>query len=235
MAGEIIAAPPGFPTARALNVVFRSNTFVLLRKTGLPVPGVGGTRNYRWYYRHDQPNWPIDNRQHPIQDGNAQGDVSWAFNSEALTDTTWQAYLGLQVNLNENSFANSRWYTPVLATGTVYRFELQVHRVGTETFQLHAAVFSAAGALLHGDQAWTNTLTGGNSSLAAMPTFTFNQNTMRPFFGANTLNGLNAGCNGVTGVTDAGFPYAVQAAFAIVDGLTPGSFIGPYGVVSGEQ
>ena len=58
---------------------------------------------------------------------------------------------------------------------------------------------------------------------------------MRPFFGANTLNGLNAGCNGITGVTDAGFPYAVQAAFAIVDGLAPGAVIGPYGVVAGEQ
>jgi len=233
--GEIIAAPAGFPTARALRVAFRNNGFVILRKTNLPVPPVNGTRNYRWYYRHDQPNWPMDNTQHPIQDGNAQGDISWSFNTDTLSDTTWRNYFGVQVNNMENPFMTGRWYSPTLVTGTVYRYELQVHRTGNTTFQLHARIYDGAtGNLLHGDAAFTNAVAGGNLSLATGPTFTFNQDMSRPFWNADTLNGLNAGCNGVTGVMMDGFPYAVQAGIAVVDGLAPDTFIGPYGTVAGE-
>lgn len=233
--GEIILAPDGFPTAHALSVQYRNGGFVAVRATDLPVPEVGETRNYRWYYRHDQPDWPTDNTQHPIQDGNAQGDISWSFNTDTLSDTTWRSYFGVQVNGGENPFELARWYSPTLTTGAVYRYELQVHRTGESTFQLHARMYDPSGALLYDDGDFTNAHASGAMSLAGGPTFTFNQDMSRPFYGADTLNGLNAGCNGVTGVTTEGFPYAVQAAFAVVDGLDPGTFIGPYGTVEGES
>lgn len=232
--GEIIAAPEGFPTAHALRVRYRNSGFVMVRKTGLPVPAVGATRNYRWYYRHDQPDWPQDNTQHPIQDGNAQGDISWGFNTDTLSDTTWRNYFGVQVNNGENPYERGRWYSPTLETGAIYRYELQVHRIGDMTFQLHVQLFDATGALLYDDDDFTNANSGGSASLADLPTFTFSQDTSRPFYNADTLNGLNAGCNGVTGVTETDFPYAVQAGFAIVDDLPVGTFIGPYGTVIGE-
>jgi hypothetical protein len=232
--GEVIDAPDGFPTAHALQVRYQNGGFVILRHNGLPVPPVGTTRNYRWYYRNDQPDWPMDNTQHPIQDGNAQGDISWSFNTNVLSDTTWENYFGVQVNNGENDFEHARWYSPMLTTSEVYRFELQVHRTGASTFEMHARVHASDDTLLHDDVDFTNAAAGGALSLADAPSFTFNEDTSRPFYGADTLNGLNAGCNGVTGVTTAGFPYAVQAGFAVVDGLAPGTFIGPYGTVEGE-
>jgi hypothetical protein len=232
--GEVIPSPTGFPGKQAMRIVYHTDGFVILRHTGMPVPAIGTTRNYRWYYRHDQLNWPMDNTQHPIQDGNAEGDISWSFNTDTLSASTWRAYFGVQVNSGENPFELARWYTPTLMTGTVYRIELQIHRTGDTTFQMHARGYDAAGALLYDDDDFSNQAAGGTMTLAGSPTFAFNQDATRPFYNADTLNGLNAGCNGITGVTQEGFPYAVQAAFAVVDGLAVGSFIGPYGTVAGE-
>jgi hypothetical protein len=229
--GEIIAAPEGFPTDRALLVEVKTveGGLINIRHTGMPIPPVDTTRNYRWYYRHDQPDWPEDNSQHPIQDGNAGSQTSWVFGTTAVSDVAWRARYYVQVNSGENPYEISSFYPPELQTGTVYRFELQIHRTGEDTFEMHGRVHGADDTLLHDDDDFTNVDAGGDVSLADAPTFHFNA-----VYGPQSMDGMNAGCNGITGQSTVGFPYAVQAGFAIVDGLAPGEFIGAYGSVEGE-
>ncbi len=227
--GEIIDAPAGFPTHHALLVEYKAVNFLNMRKNGLPVPGVGTTRNYRFYWRHDQPDWPTDNNQHPVQDGNAGSQCSWTFGTNTTSNTTWRARFYNQINSMENPFELNSFFVPELSSGTVYRFDLQIHRTGDTTFQMHAQVHDEDDTLLHDDADFTNEDASGSVSLADAPTFNFHAT-----LGASTLDGLNAGVNGITDVTQDGFPYAVQAAFAVVDGLPVGTFIGPYGTVDGE-
>lgn len=244
--GTVVEAPAGFPTARAMEVVaqkFRADGvtpndgWFLFRKTGLPIPAVGGTRNYRYYYRHDQPLHPPDNATHPIQDGNAGSQINWAHGTITLTDTTWRQTFYVQVNSGENTFQNQHWWPPDLQTGEVYRFELQIHRIGDTTFNMHAQVHDSAGNLLYDDDDFTNAHANGTESLADNPTLSFNA-----VHTVASLDGLNGGCNGVSSMElnpDSAYhvqmPYAVQAGFAVVDGLAPNTFIGPYGSVIGEE
>ena len=251
--GQVIAAPTGFPTANALQVtaykwrlpnwqgvITANDGYFLIRKTGMPIPAIGTTRNYRFYYRHDQPNHPTDNGQHPIQDGNAGSQTNWNFGTYTLSDTTWQQCFytfSTSDPVTYNSYLNQHWCPPNLQTGVVYRFEFQVHRIGETTLNFHARVYDSSGNLIHGDANYTNASHGGTSNLSMNPTIYTNAQ-----YGLSSNDGLNGGLNGITSMelnANSAYhdtmPYAVQAGFAVVDGLAPNTFIGPYGSVLGEQ
>jgi hypothetical protein len=174
---------------------------------GLPTPAIGESRYYRWYYMHEQPDHPADNGAHPIQDGSAQSTISWEFNTRTLSDTTWHHDYAVQVNSGENPFELQKWQSPTLEHNVVYRFELQILRTGDTTFEMHARTYDSDGALLYDDDDYGNEV--GTMTLADTPVLHFHAT-----LGASTLAGLNAGLNGITGLT-ADVPYSHQAGFCI--------------------
>jgi hypothetical protein len=206
-------ATAGFPTPGALRVIARlerSGSMIRIGSpwcTGMPIPAIGESRYYRWYYRHDQPDHPPDNRQHPIQDGNAISQTSWAFDTISLSDTTWEHDYSVQSNSGENPFELQRWLSPVLQQGVVYRFELHILRTGDTTFEMHARTYDAAGTLLYDDDDYRNA--PGTMTLADRPTLHFHATS-----GASTLDGLNAGVNGISDITE-DTPYAHQTGFCV--------------------
>lgn len=211
----ISSAGLDFPTANVLRVtaVAATTGYAFLRKTGMPIPGVGQSRFYRWYIRVTTPDGLEDHESHPIQDGNAASQCNWLFHIYHDAGAgMWRPQV--RPAGAANPFPNNRWFGPPLSKGATYRFEMQIQRTGTTTFQMHVRIYDSAGALLHSDAAFTNEQ--NTATLANDPTFTF--------LNVDALDGLNAGCNGIAGSPPWPFVYSYQGGFAVgsVD------WIGPY-------
>lgn len=204
----VSAAGLDFPTANVLRVTALAATtgYAFLRRTGLPIPAVGESRFYRWYLRVTTPNGLEDPESHPMQDGNASSQSNWLFHiyHDGGGAGFWRPQF--RPAAAANAYPNDRWNGPALSKNVTYRFELQIQRTATNSFQMHVRVYDAAGALLHGDSAFTNQENTG--TLAGNPTFTF--------LNLAALDGLNAGCNGIAGAAPPfPFVYSYQGAFAV--------------------
>jgi hypothetical protein len=216
----------GFPMQRCLRVegVQSATGFARLARTGIPVPKVGESIFYRWYYRHEQPSLR-DNSQHPMESGNAGG-LDWSFNTETLTNTTWRPEFrpgGEQANA-----VLARFTGPTLKQGVTYRFEMQIHKISQSQFYMHARVYDASDKLIADDDDFTNDRLGNRGkarSLADRPTLRFQTD------GGSQLNEIRAGVNGISNAD--WFPrvlYGYQGGLAVC----AGDWCGPYAAGEGR-
>jgi hypothetical protein len=199
-----------FPTTNVLRVtaIQATSGFGALRRSGLPVPAVGESRFYRWYSRVAIGDGVAsgDPETHPHQDGQAGSQINWSFNvhHDLGAAGMWTPQLRTQSGIN--AWPNHWWTGPALSKNVTYRFELQVHRTGTGTFNLHVRIYDTNGNLLHDDASFRND--NGTATLASRPTLNFNT--------VSSLDGFNAGLNGLAGSD--WFPsrvYMYQGAIAV--------------------
>lgn len=211
----ISAAGLGFPTPNVLRVTARAETegFAFLRKTGLPIPQVGESNFYRWYFRATMPDGLEDPETHPFQDGNAASQTNWLFHVYHTAGAgMWRPQLRARVDAN--AWPNDRWSGPALRKNVTYRFEVQIARVATNSFRMNVRVYDEAGALIHGNNAFANE--NRTATLASNPTFTF--------WSLPNLEGLNAGVNGIFGTAPFPFIYGYQAGLAVCRGDWCGAY-----------
>lgn len=220
-----------FPTSNVLqvNALAGVSGFALVQKDGLPIPAIGQSLWYRWYFRATWPDNLSDAGSHPVQDANAASGTNWMFNvyhnvggAGWYTPTFWPGN-GIQVNRPGDQM--NRWIGPRLPKHQTHRFELQVHRVGERTWQLHVRIYNSANQQIASDSAITNndpTFSPGRMTLADLPTFTFRD--------VAALQGLNAGNNGISAPAPFPFVFAYQGGFAV---STVG-WIGAYRVGEGR-
>ena len=205
----------GFPTANVLRVTAEQRTtgYAFLRKTGLPIPEVGESNYYRWYFRATMPDGLEDPESHPFQDGNASSQSNWLFHVYHDAGAgRWRPQL--RPSARSNAYPNDRWSGPALQKHVTYRFEVQLARTGTNTFRMNARIYDEAGTLLHSSNAFSNQT--GASTLASNPTFTFSQ--------LANMDGLNAGNNGIAGSPSWPFVYGYQGAIAVCRGDWCGAY-----------
>ena len=190
---------------------------------GLPIPMVGQSRYYRWYFRNAQPDGLEDSGTHPIQDADesaAGSQVNWSFNvvdSNPLFGLSPGEWGILFMNQNP-TWDDSRWnlgaraeqLTP-LSKDRTYRFELHLLRNSDATFILDARVYdesiSATEPLYDGadfnNNVGTRNLTGGHEN---------------PINTLANMGGITAGLNGIgNAAAPHGWPlvYAYQGGFCI--------------------
>lgn len=179
------------------------------------VPAVGGSIFYRWYIRVEQADaYTVDTNTHPIQDGFAVSDCNWFLRIESHPDGT---FIGRWQVTNANEFPNGFYSPPPLAKRQVFRYELQILRNGTSTFQIHAKVFDATGRQVFSDSDFRNA--NGTVSLADNPSINIHN--------LANLAGLNAGHNGVFGPGQQElFPmlHSYQGGFAVRTDTWCGSY-----------
>lgn len=213
---EVISATGlNFPTPNVLRVTARGETtgYAFLRKTGLPIPQVGESNFYRWYFRATMPDGLEDPETHPFQDGNAASQSNWLFHVYHSAGTgMWRPQL--RARTDANPWPNDRWSGPALRKHETYRFEVQIARVGPNAFKMNVRVYDAAGAQVHGNESFAND--NRTATLASNPTFTF--------WSLPNLEGLNAGNNGIAGSPTWPFIYGYQAGLAVCRG----DWCGPY-------
>lgn len=216
---EVIAATGlDFPCANVLRVtaVAASSGFATLRNANMPLPANGQSRWYRFYARYTFPDGLEDQQTHPVQDGGAGSQINWEWAVLHNLGGNGRFTPSLQLHSN-NPFADYRWNPTPLNKNQTYRFEWQILRVSDTTFQLHVRVYDSAGTLVLSDANYRNE--GGTRTLAAVPTPTLLFNNV------NNLDGLNAGCNGISGSAPPfPFVYGYQSAFAV----SGTDWIGPY-------
>ncbi len=212
----IVVASTGldFPTQNVLRINSDGGSGGILRKTGLPIPAVGESRWYRWYLRQTHVDGLADNETHPMQDGNAASDTNWMFkvyhNAGGAGHWTPQLWAGNGIQ----AWPNTNFTGPVLDKHVTYRVEVQAHRVGATTYQLHIRIYNSANTLIAQDSDFQN---GDNSgTLAGNPTLTFRD--------VNNLGGLNVGSNGIFPAHSSAFLYGYQGGIAV----SASGWIGPY-------
>ena len=223
-----------FPTANVLRVIggwrvspagaAAENPRLAASAGHLTIPDVGQSMYYRWYIRVAAPNeYTVDALTHPIQDGTNGSVTNWMFEVTNRTDGTW----GLSWNVSgngQNAWPDNRWFLAFnLQKHQTYRIELQVHRIGTSTYNLHARVSDAANVPIAGDANFRNA--DGSATLAGLHTLTFNNLAY--------LAGFQAGFNGLSGGVQADYPILLyyQGGFAITSAGWPGV----YGSIEGER
>lgn len=237
---EVVAAP-AFPTANALRVTAlwrgspagatAQHTRLLKANGRIPVPAVGESVFYRIYLQINIPAaFRADPGTHPIQDGTSGGLSNWelAFN---ITGPADKFYFVIPVDNpgGVNAWPNSMWGpAPVrivengVRTGyefdrnTTYRFEWQIHRIGGNTFNLHARVYDSAERLLYDDDDFKNA--NGTASLADRPTLNF--------LDVTTLAALQVGLNGISGGMASEFPFTYSHQGAVC--VRTDTWCGPY-------
>jgi hypothetical protein len=172
----IDAAGLDFPTPNVLEVMGVETAagsglirFGQPRISGLPVPEVGQSLYYRWYFRTAVPD-SIDTDSggapHPIQDGQASSQTNWMFETTISRDGGW----GPRLFNFPAPFPDNRWGAPApLRKHQTYRFELQLHRVTATTFTPHVRVYDSAGTLLISDAEISNSGGASAATLATNP------------------------------------------------------------------
>lgn len=207
-----------FPTANVLYVPSRIGEGSCLprKSTGLGVPAIGESRFYRIYLLFAFDDNDSDPQSHPVQDGNAGGDINWEIairhNDAGPGFVLAQFQFG-----SENAFPWMKVNGPALPKNQVFRWEWQILRTGTNTFQCHARIYNAAGTLLYDDDDFRNEQATGN--LTSNHEFNFHV--------LANMAGLNVGAN-QGNYTPAGF-YGYQGAVAV----SAVDWCGPY--VAGES
>lgn len=238
----ISASGLGFPAAlenvlEINSLTVNNGASILQKSSGLTVPASGGTKNYRVYFRMDDPDDNPDEGTHPFQDGNAASDTNWmllnqhTINSDFTFDPGTYGFQfwpgnGGQAETPENL---NRWGTPVLTKGVAYRVEWQVHRISETEFVFYLKIYNVAGTLLFSDVTFTN-----NTPFAPGGTLTLADLEPMLLHTVANMAGLNLGCNGIENITK-NFIYGYQGAPAIADGLAPGAVIGAYPVAGSDE
>ena len=211
----------GFPSATCLEVngIQSATGFARLAKTGMPIPAVGESMYFRWYYRHEQPSLG-DNSQHPIESGQ-NGGLDWCFNTETLSNTTWRPEF--RTGGDQSNARLARWTGPVLQQGVTYRFEMQIQKISNTELYLHVRVYNAAGTLIASDANFTNDRLGNTGtnlmSLANNPVLHFATS------GGTNLHEIRAGVNGIS--NSDWFPrvrYGYQGGLAVCRGDWCGAY-----------
>lgn len=226
----IAATGLGFPAAmdNVLHIVTEWNgsgsSSKIPRLTGgLTIPDVGESIFYRWYFRADVPtSVPTWGSPHPIQDGPDGGNFNWELETRRGTGGTVFSPMWTLAN---NAFPNNRWAAlDALDVGSTYRFELQLFRKSTTTYQLNARVYDTDDTtLLLSNADFINQTGVGSTSLADNPEFTFGD--------INQLANFQCGTNGAFQGTVSGdhpVTFCYQSGFAV----SATSWCGPY--VNGE-
>jgi hypothetical protein len=117
----------------------------------------------------------------------------------------------------------ARWGGPLLDTGVVYRFEVQIEKVDALEFHAHVRVFDAAGTLLYDDDDFDNWSSGLGATermtLADLPDLHF------AAADAPSLDGFRAGNNGLADMGYGQLLYAYQAGFAVCADDWCGSYV----------
>src|SRR3990172_5029018 len=198
-----------FPTTNVLEVTALEATtgFAFLRKTGMAVPSIGESRYYRWYSRVVATDGLSDTETHPHQDGNAIGDSNWLFHVFHNSGGNGFYRPRFMSRAVENPSHTFYLLDGTLNKGVTYRFELNITRTGTSTFQMHANVYNSSGDLIYNDSNFVNE---DNASESLANNITFN------FHDLNNMDGFNAGLNGLGG--SEWFPsmvYMYQGAICI--------------------
>lgn len=223
-----------FPTANVLRVdaVYRSGGGAYAanpRYSGLPVPGVGGSLYYRWYYQCTVPNsYDSDPNSHPIQDylSGATGQTNWAFRVTTHTNGTWSP--DISVAWSTIAWPDNHWGPATsLNKNQTYRFEVQIKRTSVSTFEIHARIYDTAGNLLYGDADFENadgskTLNNAGGGPGDYPQI--------PFANVNNLTDFQVGFNDYSTGTqsDFGWPISYQGGVAICTGDWCGPYNGGY-------
>jgi len=190
-------------TARGSRGAYSANIRLLPTSNVIPVPSVGESIFYRWYIRMMVPNsYTADNLTHPIQDGRSGGSDNWQF--EVVTQTNGRWTPRFFTGTGGTSWPNYRWVVPSLEKNRTYRFELQVHRNGSGTFQIHVRVYDSAG-LLYTDADIQNV--NGSARLSSNPSFRI--------YDLNVFKGWQIGLNGFSAGSGFGWVYSYQGAVAV--------------------
>lgn len=182
-----------FPSSKVFQVV-SDDTAQNLRIENddeiIPVPGVGESLFYRWYYRGTHPASATtdDANHHSIQDGQSGSLCNWIFRTEENYDGTYNVYWEFDANL-VNAWPNAGFDRAGFPCDETFRFELQIHRIGTSTFNAHVRVYDSADVLLYDDDDFENR--NGSQTLGDTPTLNFNN--------VANLAGFQIGLNGVSG------------------------------------
>lgn len=210
--GEIISASGlNFPSDNCLRVTCtEAASFLRLVHDNIPVPGIGDSLWYRWYFRAAWQDGLSDGQNHPIE---PEGANPWAFSvlHNQGGAGKFQPYYGISAEVGDNY----RFYGPVLDKGETHRFELQVKRTGAATQELHARLFDSAGNQLASDAGYANE--DESISLADEPPLAIGA--------LENLSTLQCGIEGLGG-TDwhPSMVYAYQGCFAV----SIAGWCGPY-------
>lgn len=199
------------------------------RKSGMPVMAVGVARNYRLYFRNDMPFPTNDTQTHPFQDGNAGSQINWAITFHNTVSAN-QIKIGF-TPFTQSTGCTTYWMGPTLNKGAWYLLDWQVIYRTATTLNVYVRVSNTSGNVLYDSGDFFPEAYCGSGSLATYnSTNTF---TANPNGGISRSDGLNIGSN--DNYPEFAPTYGYQAAVAVVDGLSQGTFIGPYGSVVGEN
>lgn len=136
-------------------------------------PQVGDSLYFRYYFRHDLADAEYDASwatswagNHPVEnEDNQDANVLWKWDTR--NDGEFSLYL-----VTKSTAAARNWVLPVrLNKATEYRIEYMVEILTSSTYNIHARVYNAAGALLYDDDDWSE----GGDTLADTPTINGNE------------------------------------------------------------
>ena len=182
----IAAAGLGFPSIHAFQVIaeWSGNTQQLMYSEQvrlahanghIPIPSVGESIFYRWYWRCVVPN-SIDTSTgavpHPVQDGPSASTMNWMWEIPVHTDGTFTPALSFAA---ANPYPNNRWRTRTnLPKNQTFRIELQIHRVGANAFTPHIRIFNSANQQVMADADFYSGAGVGSATLAGNPQLNIN-------------------------------------------------------------
>jgi hypothetical protein len=215
-AGSIVPSTGlDFPSANVFQVYGAGSRagWVDLHHTRLPIPVVGESRFYRWYIRVTMPDGLLDDQTHPIQDNYL---VNWGFyvynagGPAGIPNGMWNPQFW-----NEGGpWPSTRFRGPNLPKNQTYRVEMQLHRISSNTWNMHVRIYNSAGTLVADDDDFRNG--DGSGTLANNPTL--------QLVNANALNGITAGNNGIGDGPPWPFNISYQGAFCV----RSDTWCGPY-------
>jgi hypothetical protein len=212
---------PGSNVAR-VRALHLTGGYSRLTRQGLGIPEIGHSMYFRWYWRLDMPFNQCDNGFHPIESD--QLPLEWTFDVLIRNETTYT----LSFRTPSAGAQRTWWSWNQPAQRNVwYRVEMQIHRLGQTTFNMHARLYDLAGNLLADDDDFNNLYDTGSvtATLADRPTLTSSTSNFA------ALDRLRAGNNSVfcsNNDYEDGVVHSYQARFAVRQSSGQDDWIGPY-------
>ena len=186
----------------------------------LPVPDVGESLYYRWYWRTlIDDSIPNQSTSHPIQDGLAAGDTNWWFDPNPRTNGTFVPRINVNSNAqNQGGFRFWDSSTP-LDKDVTYRVEFQLNRIGTSTMNIHVRVYNSSNFLILDDDDFHGQDASSGVTLASNPTLNL--------YLVDNLADFQVGTNGPGWVVgEANFPFPMWDIGAVC--VRNDTWCGPY-------